>query len=540
MTNSPFDPTKLRVDVPLYPPPLQLLRITGGTVSGPSGYASSSVLGPSVHIGYTQQLHPTTLIPRDREPCFAIDVNRYGLSPGYYLGRLSGNYQSLPLYEIAGAAVSPGSVLNQFSGLTVQQFQSLSSLTPAQWAVLNNLTPCQLQTLLTAVPISQIHTLTLTLTPPQLTALITTMTVTETTALITQLTTSQIIRLTTVLKQEDISLLVQVLTPPQIATLLTTYTDTQLRLIVTLPPATIERLFTDLPTATITNVFNNLTEVQIQKLFTLTEPEMIALILTLTIPQIKLFLDVVPMRPMVPPGVNIQIGTTYIVLPDDLGKTITISNGSPVAVTLPSAAIVGPGWTTAVFNGGVGTATLTPSSGTVNGAGSIALTTNQGAILVSDGVNWKAMTTGGSSGVVTFSGSRVYHNTTQTIATGANILTFNSERFDTAAYHDAGSPTLLTAPVTGYYRIGGYVVGNITDPPGSTTMSLSIRLNGATTLAANGFDMSAPDLINPSGLTVNTLYHLTAGDDLELIFTFAGSGSPDISTAEFWIEFAGT
>jgi hypothetical protein len=47
-------------------------------------------------------------------------------------------------------------------------------------------------------------------------------------------------------------------------------------------------------------------------------------------------------------------------------------------------------------NLGAGTATLTPSSGTINGSSNITLTTGNGAILFFDGTNWKAITTGSS------------------------------------------------------------------------------------------------------------------------------------------------
>lgn len=88
---------------PVYPHLTQLLRVTGGTVSGPgtTGGASSSVLGPVLYVSFTQQLTTDTIVPRDREPCLVSDVNRYGLAPGYYLGRLAGSWTSLPVYEVA-------------------------------------------------------------------------------------------------------------------------------------------------------------------------------------------------------------------------------------------------------------------------------------------------------------------------------------------------------------------------------------------------------------------------------------------------------
>lgn len=102
---SPFEHPTLRSDLPNYPVHMELLRVTGGTIPGPAGYASSSVLGPSLFLGFVQQLDPTTLLPRDRVPCLVLDSNRQGLGEGYCTGRLAGSYQSLPVYE-AGDSLS--------------------------------------------------------------------------------------------------------------------------------------------------------------------------------------------------------------------------------------------------------------------------------------------------------------------------------------------------------------------------------------------------------------------------------------------------
>lgn len=105
MKPSPLQPPTFRPDLPNYPVHIQAVRVTGGTIPGPSGYQSASLLGPTLYLAVTEQLDPTTLLPRDREPCLVLDLNNQlgngpTLSPGYYLGRLAGTYQSLPIYEI--------------------------------------------------------------------------------------------------------------------------------------------------------------------------------------------------------------------------------------------------------------------------------------------------------------------------------------------------------------------------------------------------------------------------------------------------------
>lgn len=93
-------------------------------------------------------------------------------------------------------------------------------------------------------------------------------------------------------------------------------------------------------------------------------------------------------------SINAQSGTTYAIAATDRSKLVTISNASPVAVTVPIATGAGfpAGFITKVQNLGAGTATLTPTTSTINGASSLALLTNQSIDLVSDGTNWHALT----------------------------------------------------------------------------------------------------------------------------------------------------
>lgn len=115
---SPLLSPALREDLPLYPPLVQLIRVTAATVPGPAGVtqiAGSSVLGPTLYVAFIQQLRTDGLIPRDREPCLADDVRGEGLTPGYYLGRLAGSHTSLPVYEIADAGASGQSTSFKFA-----------------------------------------------------------------------------------------------------------------------------------------------------------------------------------------------------------------------------------------------------------------------------------------------------------------------------------------------------------------------------------------------------------------------------------------
>jgi hypothetical protein len=74
-------------------------------------------------------------------------------------------------------------------------------------------------------------------------------------------------------------------------------------------------------------------------------------------------------------GLNAQTGTTYTLVAGDAGKTITLSNASPVAVTLPqdSTADLPDGAVVTFYNLGAGTVTISQGAGATLQGGSIVL-----------------------------------------------------------------------------------------------------------------------------------------------------------------------
>lgn len=87
--------------------------------------------------------------------------------------------------------------------------------------------------------------------------------------------------------------------------------------------------------------------------------------------------------------VNAQSGTTYTVLIGDYGNLVTFTNGSPVAVTLPQATVTFATFSFYALNLGAGTVTITPTTSTINGAATLALTQGQAVFIVSDGTNYQ-------------------------------------------------------------------------------------------------------------------------------------------------------
>ena len=164
-------------------------------------------------------------------------------------------------------------------------------------------------------------------------------------------------------------------------------------------------------------------------------------------------------------NVNPQTGTSYTVQNTDYQGVVTLNNASPVAVTLGGDGTgVNEQFGTYIENIGAGLATLTPASGTINGAANITLVQNQGAFVVYDGAEWWALTSvagsggtitgvtagtglagGGSSGDVTLSIATT--GVTAGSYTNAN-LTVNSEGQLTAASNGSGGSSYLKGTVT--------------------------------------------------------------------------------------------
>src|SRR5882672_1013565 len=79
-------------------------------------------------------------------------------------------------------------------------------------------------------------------------------------------------------------------------------------------------------------------------------------------------------------GVDARTTATETVALASQGKLVTFTNAGAIAVSLTSSAVAA-GYMVAVADLGVGTATITPSSGTIDGAATLAITTGQGCWL---------------------------------------------------------------------------------------------------------------------------------------------------------------
>lgn len=92
-------------------------------------------------------------------------------------------------------------------------------------------------------------------------------------------------------------------------------------------------------------------------------------------------------------GTRAVTGTSDTLNNSDLGFVVTYSNASAVAVSLAQASVSNlflDGWACYVKNNGAGAVTITPATSTIDGAATLVLTQNQGALIWSDGTNYQS------------------------------------------------------------------------------------------------------------------------------------------------------
>lgn len=164
----------------------------------------------------------------------------------------------------------------------------------------------------------------------------------------------------------------------------------------------------------------------------------------------------------------------------------------------------------------------------------------QGDLIYFDGTNWQRLAKGTASqvlamnggatapewvaaGVVTFKGCRVTHSATQTVGTAsATLIAFNTEVFDTNAFHDnVTNNTRLTIPTTGYYTVkASLYYTEVT--VGGDQRKLMFFVNGVQVYEEmGGMAVTASDL---NGLSASCTLLLTAADYVE-VKMYQDSGS---------------
>jgi hypothetical protein len=217
--------------------------------------------------------------------------------------------------------------------------------------------------------------------------------------------------------------------------------------------------------------------------------------------------------------INAQTGTTYTVPAKDRGKLVTHSNGSATAVTLPVASATGFGadWSYMTVNLGVGAVTITPTTSTINGAATLVLNQNEGAIIISDGTDYKAIRVG------VFAGSGANSNiTSMTGITGAlqaptQVNDSNgNEVLKFASTASAVNEVTITNKATG-------TGPTIAATGGDTDVNLNLMSKGAGQVQQNGVEVGYMDIPQDSR---SADYTLTLANRGGHIFHPVGDNNP--------------
>ena len=187
------------------------------------------------------------------------------------------------------------------------------------------------------------------------------------------------------------------------------------------------------------------------------------------------------------------------------------------------------------------TGLVTVSDGTTSVASVSELDFTSGAVVTAGGSSVANVAI--TAGSVGFSGARIYRSTNQSIPdTTDTVVVFDTVRYDVGGYSNIGThPSRLTAPVTGYYLVGGCAAF----PNGHYYTQIVVLLNNdfvSGQIAA--MVTNAPTAGTNPDLIVNTIWHANAGDFFELdVVQESGAAANCLSAPptcpEFWITLVG-
>lgn len=185
--------------------------------------------------------------------------------------------------------------------------------------------------------------------------------------------------------------------------------------------------------------------------------------------------------------------------------------------------------------GGLAAADLRPNS---VGTSEVAGDSLGAADLASSSVGTSEIASG-SLGTGAFASSipaaRVMNSADQSIADAtATALSFDSERYDSAALHDtAVNNSRLTAPVTGIYEV---TVNMLWDDSPTGSRVLRVLRNGASVLA-----VATHPTVGSTGQNLTTVARLAAGDYVEAyVSQDSGSALSVLESGDYSPEFSMT
>ena len=166
---------------------------------------------------------------------------------------------------------------------------------------------------------------------------------------------------------------------------------------------------------------------------------------------------------------SVQTGSNYPIVAGDRAKVIYLSNASPQTPTLPVASTPGNGWFVTACNIAAGIQTITPTTSTIGGAASYALSGGSAISprcvnIVSDGTNYVLVPAGNSYTIA--SGTSALGTGAITSATCATLVTTSAPGVATtdvvlASFNgDTNAVTGYVPLTSGMLTIKGYPTAN--------------------------------------------------------------------------------
>ena len=197
------------------------------------------------------------------------------------------------------------------------------------------------------------------------------------------------------------------------------------------------------------------------------------------------------------------------------------------------------GGTSGGSSGGVLTETIAVTDGSTTVTAANTLNFTSGASVSSGGTGIADVAV--TSASVGFSGARVYRSTNQSIPNLTDtVIIFDTVRFDVGGYSNiAAHPTRLTAPITGYYLIGGTVAFDNGDFYCQLVLLINNDfINGQISGSSTSVPSGNPNLIS------NAIWHMTAGDFAELDVVQSTGAAKNVlgappQSAQFWMTLIG-
>jgi hypothetical protein len=206
-------------------------------------------------------------------------------------------------------------------------------------------------------------------------------------------------------------------------------------------------------------------------------------------------------------GTRAVTGTSDTLNNSDLGFAVTYSNASAVVVSLAQASVSNlflDGWAVWVKNKGAGAVTITPATSTIDGAATLVLAQNQGALIWSDGTNYQSFKFRGDLG-----SAAVRADTDFVRTDAAQSLTATQQA---QARANAGIPAImrsylagLTLSTAGSSSTFGIASGVAVDSTNVDAMTLASGYTKTTSAWAVG---SGNGSIDTGTIANNTWYHV--------------------------------